>query len=88
MLADATYRFRKVRDPSGIHVFATGTDEHGIKILRAAEKAGQNPQKFCDETSKSFRNLFEKFGILNTDFIRTTEERHQKCVERGSVNKI
>uniref|UniRef100_A0A0K0DPV0 Methionine--tRNA ligase, mitochondrial n=1 Tax=Angiostrongylus cantonensis TaxID=6313 RepID=A0A0K0DPV0_ANGCA len=81
VLADAIHRWRRLRDPNGLHLFATGTDEHGIKILRAAERAGQNPLKFCDETSGSFRNLFSKFDILNTDFIRTTEVRHKQCVE-------
>ncbi|KAJ1368471.1 hypothetical protein KIN20_029606 [Parelaphostrongylus tenuis] len=82
VLADAVHRWRKLRDTvSGLHLFATGTDEHGIKILRAAEKAGKNPEKFCDETSRSFLKLFEKFGISNTDFIRTTERRHKECVE-------
>ncbi|VDM56171.1 unnamed protein product [Angiostrongylus costaricensis] len=81
VLADAAHRWRRLRDPDGLHLFATGTDEHGIKILRAAERAGQNPLKFCDDTSGSFRNLFSKFDILNTDFIRTTEVRHKQCVE-------
>ena len=37
--------------------FLTGTDEHGQKIQRAAEKSNKDPLKFCDEISKTFRNL-------------------------------
>ncbi|KAK6740684.1 hypothetical protein RB195_008876 [Necator americanus] len=81
VLADATHRWQKLREPGNIHVFSTGTDEHGIKIFRAAEKAQKDPLKFCDETSRKFRDLFQEFGIVNTEFIRTTEDRHKRCVE-------
>ncbi|VDL82183.1 unnamed protein product [Nippostrongylus brasiliensis] len=81
VLADAASRWEKLKDPDGVHIFATGTDEHGIKIFRAAEKAKKEPLKFCDETSKVFQDLFKKYGIKNTDFIRTTEDRHKNCVE-------
>ncbi|CAJ0599092.1 unnamed protein product [Cylicocyclus nassatus] len=81
VLADAAHRWQKLKAPTESHVFSTGTDEHGIKIFRSAEKAGKDPLKFCDETSEKFRDLFEKFDIANTDFIRTTENRHKACVE-------
>ncbi|VDP54285.1 unnamed protein product, partial [Heligmosomoides polygyrus] len=81
VLTDAANRWMKMKDPEGLHILITGTDEHGIKILRAAEKANKDPQVFCDETSSSFRELFKKFGIQNTDFIRTSEARHKRCVE-------
>ena len=61
--------------------FLTGTDEHGQKIERAAEAAGTTPQKYADEISAEFRNLWKRMGISNDDFIRTTEDRHKKRVQ-------
>ncbi|RCN33434.1 methionine--tRNA ligase [Ancylostoma caninum] len=81
VLADAAHRWQKLKDPDGTHIFSTGTDEHGIKIFRAAEQAGKNPVRFCDGVSKKFHDLFQDFGIANTDFIRTTEDHHKLCVE-------
>jgi len=61
--------------------FLTGTDEHGQKIERAAQAAGKTPQEFTDEVSAQFRSLWQRMGITNDDFIRTTEERHKKRVQ-------
>jgi methionyl-tRNA synthetase len=61
--------------------FLTGTDEHGQKIERAAEAAGETPQQYADEVSGRFRALWKRMGISNDDFIRTTEERHKKRVQ-------
>src|SRR5579862_226072 len=58
--------------------FLTGTDEHGQKIERAAQAAGKTPQQYADEISGEFRKLWQRMGITNDDFIRTTEERHKK----------
>ena len=60
--------------------FLTGTDEHGQKIQRAAEKSNKNPLEFCDEISKTFRNLSSLLNLSNDDFIRTTEKRHASAV--------
>ena len=61
--------------------FLTGTDEHGQKIERAAEAAGITPQKLTDEVSAAFRALWQRMGLTNDDFIRTTEERHKLGVQ-------
>ena len=61
--------------------FLTGTDEHGQKIERAAQEAGKTPQQYADEIASEFRKLWQRMGISNDDFIRTTEERHQKRVQ-------
>ena len=61
--------------------FLTGTDEHGLKIQRAAENKKIETLKFCDEISKTFRNLSQTLNLSNTDFIRTTEERHKNSVQ-------
>jgi methionyl-tRNA synthetase len=62
--------------------FLTGTDEHGQKIERAAEAAGKTPQQYADEISAEFRQLWKRMGISNDDFIRTTEDRHKKRVQK------
>jgi methionyl-tRNA synthetase len=61
--------------------FLTGTDEHGQKIERAAQAAGKTPKQYADEISAEFRKLWQRMGISNDDFIRTTEERHKKRVQ-------
>ena len=61
--------------------FLTGTDEHGQKIERASQDAGKSPQQFADEVSNQFRALWQRMGISNDDYIRTTEERHQRGVQ-------
>ena len=79
IIADFFARFKKI---DGFHVhFLTGTDEHGLKIQRAAEEKGIDTLKFCDEISEIFRNLSKTLNLSNTDFIRTTEERHKNSVQ-------
>jgi len=62
--------------------FLTGTDEHGQKIQRAADSAKLSPQDFADKTSLQFKELWKKLDISYNDFIRTTEERHVKTVQK------
>ena len=79
IIADFFARFKRI---DGFNVsFLTGTDEHGLKIQRAAEEKGLDPLKFCDEISQNFRDLSKKLNLTNTDFIRTTEERHKLSVQ-------
>ena len=79
IIADFFARFKKI---DGFDVnFLTGTDEHGLKIQRAAEKKNLDTLKFCDEISLTFRELSKTLNLTNTDFIRTTEERHKKTVQ-------
>ncbi len=63
--------------------FLTGTDEHGQKIQKAAEEQGLSPQEFADKMVGQFKNLWEKLDISYNDFIRTTQERHIKTVQRS-----
>ena len=79
IISDFFARFKRI-DGYEVH-FLTGTDEHGLKVQRSAEKAGQEPQKFCDQISQTFRELSETLNLSNTDFIRTTEKRHKKTVQ-------
>ena len=62
--------------------FLTGTDEHGQKIERSAEKAGRTPAEFATAISGEFRSLWQQLGISNDDYIRTTEERHKRGVQK------
>ena len=64
-------------------LFLTGTDEHGQKIQKEADKNQKDPKNFCDEISETFRSLTKTLNLSNDDFIRTTEPRHFK-----SVNEI
>src|SRR5689334_16329240 len=59
----------------------TGTDEHGLKIQRAADERGIAPQAFVDEVSASFRNAWPRLTCDYDDFIRTTEPRHKAEVQ-------
>ncbi|WP_440927707.1 methionine--tRNA ligase [Candidatus Pelagibacter sp.] len=79
IVADFFARF-KIIDDHQVH-FLTGTDEHGLKIQRSAEKAGKEPLLFCDQISQTFRDLSNILNLSNTDFIRTTEARHKKTVQ-------
>jgi methionyl-tRNA synthetase len=62
--------------------FLTGTDEHGQKIERSAAKAGCTPQEFTDRVSAQFRALWDRMGLTYDDFIRTTEPRHTRAVQK------
>jgi len=78
ILADVFARFKR-NDNFNVY-FLTGTDEHGLKIQKAAEKENLEPAVFCAKISKVFKDLTEKLNLSNDDFIRTTENRHHKAV--------
>lgn len=67
--------------------FLTGTDEHGDKIVEAAEKAGETPKQYADRISQLFRDLWPKLHISNNYFIRTTDLDHQQVVQL-ILNKV
>jgi len=63
--------------------FLTGTDEHGIKIAKAAREAGKSPKEFVDEISAKFKELSPLLNLSNNDFIRTTDEiRHWPAIKK------
>ena len=79
IIADFFARFKRM---DGFNVyFLTGTDEHGLKIQRAAENKNLSPLEFCNQISKTFKDLSVTLNLSNTDFIRTTEIRHKKTVQ-------
>lgn len=79
IVADAATRFHKMKGEKTL--FLTGTDEHGDKIVQAAEKANLSPAEFVDEISGHFRSLWPKIGAAPDVFTRTTNPGHQKAVQ-------
>ena len=76
MIADILARYNRIRGKDVL--FLTGTDEHGEKIKRAAEEAGKTPQEFVDELAPTFKKAWEKINISYDQFIRTTDEKHDR----------
>jgi methionyl-tRNA synthetase len=79
IVADALARWHRLLGEDVF--FLTGTDEHGLKIQRAAEANGITPQEQADRTSERFRDAWRLLDISNDDFIRTTEPRHHRAVQ-------
>ena len=78
--ADVLARWKRAQ---GFDVyFLTGTDEHGQKIERSAAKAGQSPLEFAGAVSAEFRALWDRMALTYDDYIRTTEERHKRGVQK------
>src|SRR6185436_14693585 len=63
-------------------LFLTGTDEHGLKIQRAAEAQGLTPKEMADRTSERFKDAWRLLDISYDDFTRTTEPRHYRAVQQ------
>ncbi len=91
LACDVIARFKRL-DGYRVH-FLTGTDEHGQKVEKSAQLAGQDPQAFTDQVSQRFRDLARAMNYSHDDFIRTTEPRHiracqalwQALVEKGEI---
>lgn len=62
-------------------VFLTGTDENSQKTVDAAKKSGEEVHAYTDRLAEVWQSAWQKLGISNTDFIRTTEERHVEVVK-------
>ena len=78
--ADTMTRFKKMLGYDTY--FLTGTDEHGQKIETKAREAGKTPQQFVDEIVAETKRLWKLMNIEYDDFIRTTDERHVKIVQK------
>lgn len=77
---DAMARYKRLRGYDVMYL--TGTDEHGQKIQKSAEAAGKDPQTFVDEIVAGIQKLWGALDISYDDFIRTTEPRHKKVVQK------
>ena len=60
----------------------TGTDEHGIKMVKTAAEKNVEPGQLADQVVVHFQDLWQQLEISNDDFIRTTEQRHEKRVRQ------
>ena len=80
VLADSLKRYHQLK---GEDVYMlTGSDEHGQKIQTKAEESGETPQEYVDKMAKMAKELWAKMDIQYDDYIRTTEERHEKVVQK------
>jgi len=80
LIADTACRFQRLR---GEEVrFQTGTDEHGDKVVEAADKAGMPPKDYTDRISAMFRQAWPPLGIAPDRFIRTTDSEHVATVQK------
>jgi methionyl-tRNA synthetase len=80
VLADAIARYKRLE---GYDVFfQTGTDEHGQKIELKAEEAGITPKEFVDNVSGEIKNIWDLMNTSYDKFIRTTDEDHEKQVQK------
>lgn len=79
ILADFYSRFNKLMNKKTF--FTTGTDEHGLKLYRAAKKAGKTPKEYVDEMAEYFKDAWKKFNIDYDRFIRTTDPDHEEAVK-------
>ncbi|HET7578950.1 MAG TPA: methionine--tRNA ligase [Bacillales bacterium] len=77
---DAMARYKRMRGYDVMYL--TGTDEHGQKIQKKAQDAGVTPKQYVDEIVEGIQDLWGKLDISHDDFIRTTEKRHKKVVEK------
>ena len=80
VLADSIARFKRAQ---GYDVFfQTGTDEHGQKIELKAEEAGITCKEFVDQTAGEIREIWDMMNTSYDKFIRTTDEDHEKQVQK------
>ncbi len=79
LIADATARWEKLCDKDTY--FLTGTDEHGQKIMQAAEKVGKTPKEFVDSFIEAYQETWHTYHIDYQQFIRTTDPAHIKGVQ-------
>ena len=78
--ADTMARYKKMQGYDAY--FLTGTDEHGQKIERKAQEKGVTPKEYVDEIVANTKELWKLMGAEYDDFIRTTDERHEKVVQK------
>lgn len=80
VVADALKRYNQLKGKESYML--TGTDEHGQKIETKAKEAGETPQQYVDRMAAMAKELWAKMDIQYDDFIRTTDERHEKVVQK------
>lgn len=84
--ADVLARYKRLQGEDVF--FLTGTDEHGIKVQRAAEALKQDPQKYADSIAEKFKKLTKDFSISNDYFVRTTDQSHINFVQQSWIELV
>lgn len=84
--ADAIARYNAMQGEASV-LLTTGTDEHGTKVQKAAQDMKRKTDVYCTEVSQLFRDMCDTFEIGYTDFVRTTEKRHEKTVHHFWVRQ-
>lgn len=79
VLTDVLKRWQVLNGEKAI--LCTGTDEHGMKIQRAAAQASTPPKEFCDLTAETFKSLAKRAELSNDHFVRTTDKDHKEAVQ-------
>lgn len=83
--ADVQARYRRMQ---GYDVFfLMGTDENTVKVSKRAAELGQQPQEYCDDMARQFREVWDALGISADIFIQTSHERHKQCC-RAFIQKV
>ena len=78
-VADIVARYHRLRGDDVF--FLTGVDEHAAKVSDEAAKRGLKPQEWADQNATVFRDTFRGLGFTNSDFVRTSEDRHKSKVQ-------
>lgn len=79
LAADAIARYHRLKGDDTW--FLTGTDEHGIKMVKTAAEKGMEPAALADQVVGVFQQVWKELEITHDDFIRTTSERHKSAVQ-------
>jgi len=79
IVADLIKRFKRMQGYDA--VLTTGSDEHGINVERAAQRAGKTPQEFCDAVAAEFERQWQLLGLQIDYFQRTSDPKHALCVQ-------
>jgi methionyl-tRNA synthetase len=80
IVADVITRFHQMQAMDVF--FLTGTDEHGDKVVRAAQKENLSPRKYVDKISRLFKELWPELNVNNNYFVRTTDAAHMVVVSQ------
>ena len=79
LAADTVARYHRLAGDDTF--FLTGTDEHGVKMVKTAAERGVTPRQLADENAAVFESLWRELHVSNDDFIRTPQDRHRRAVQ-------
>ena len=79
LAADTVARYHRLSGDDTF--FLTGTDEHGVKMVKTAAERGVTPRQLADENAAVFESLWRELHVSNDEFIRTPQDRHRRAVQ-------